>query len=79
MLGLLIWLVGLMGLLAVDEVGIAFGPRRDWDKVVKRRASIEKARKILGYEPRIDIRTGLKKVYEWISGNKSKIEQVAGF
>jgi nucleoside-diphosphate-sugar epimerase len=46
---------------------------------VKRRASIEKARKILGYEPRIDIRTGLKKVYEWISGNKSKIEQVAGF
>jgi nucleoside-diphosphate-sugar epimerase len=69
------WIVELTG----NETKIVFRPRRDWDQVVKRRASIEKARKILGYEPRIDIRTGLKKVYEWISGNKSKIEQVAGF
>jgi nucleoside-diphosphate-sugar epimerase len=62
-----------------EQVGIVFRSRRDWDKVVKRRASIGKARKILRYEPRIDIRTGLQKTYEWISGNKSKIEQVARF
>lgn len=69
------WIVELTG----NETKIIFRPRRDWDKVVKRRASIEKASKILGYEPRIDIRTGLKKVYEWILENKSKIEQVTGF
>ena len=74
MLGLLIWLVGLMGLLAVDEVGIAFGPRRGWDQVVKRRASIEKARRILGYEPKTEMKIGLKKTYEWIVNNKDKIE-----
>jgi nucleoside-diphosphate-sugar epimerase len=69
------WIIELTG----NEAKIVFGPRRDWDQVVKRRASIGKARKILGYEPRTDIKTGLKKTYEWISGNKSKIEQVAGF
>lgn len=58
-----------MGLLTVDEVGIAFGPRRGWDKVVKRKASIWKARKILGYEPGTDIKIGLRKTYEWFRKN----------
>jgi len=57
-----------------NEAGIVFESRRDWDNVVKRRASIEKARRILGYEPKIDIKTGLKKTYEWIAENKDKIE-----
>ncbi|MGQ9461417.1 MAG: NAD-dependent epimerase/dehydratase family protein [Candidatus Bathyarchaeaceae archaeon] len=62
-----------------NEAGIVFRPRRDWDKVVKRRASIEKARKILGYEPKTDIRTGLKKTFEWILENKDLIGQVVKF
>jgi nucleoside-diphosphate-sugar epimerase len=62
-----------------NEAGIAFKPIRDWDKVVKRRASIEKAGKILGYEPKTDMKTGLKRTYEWILENKGEIEQVAGF
>lgn len=62
-----------------NEAGVVFKPRRDWDKVVKRRASIEKARKILGYEPETDIGTGLKRTYEWILENRGRIEQVAGF
>lgn len=49
--------------------------RRDWNKVVKRKASIEKA----SYEPKMEMRAGLKKAYECTSGNKSKIEQAAGF
>jgi nucleoside-diphosphate-sugar epimerase len=55
---------------------VVLGPRRDWDKVLKRRASTEKAKKILGYEPKMEIRTGLKRTYEWILENKDKIEQV---
>jgi len=58
-----------------NEAGMVFRPRRDWDKVVKRRASIEKAKKILGYEPKTDIKTGLKKTHEWILENKDKIEK----
>jgi UDP-glucose 4-epimerase len=64
--------------LAGNEAGIVFGPRRDWDNVVKRRASIEKARRILGYEPKSDMQTGLKRTYEWILENRDKIGQDAG-
>jgi nucleoside-diphosphate-sugar epimerase len=62
--------------LTVNEAGIVFKSRRDWDNVVKRRASIEKARRILEYEPKTEIKTGLKKTYEWIAENKDKIEEV---
>jgi nucleoside-diphosphate-sugar epimerase len=57
-----------------NEDGIVFRPRRDWDKVVKRRASIEKARKILGYEPKTEMKAGLKKTYEWFKENWGNIE-----
>jgi len=62
-----------------NEAGIIFRPRRDWDKVVRRRASIEKAKKILGYEPNTDIKTGLRKTLEWILENKEKIEKGVAF
>ena len=65
------WIIELTG----NKTKIVFGPRRDWDQVVKRRASIEKARKILGYAPKTDIKTGLSRVYKWILSNKNNIER----
>jgi len=62
-----------------NKAGIIFKPRRDWDKAVRRRASIEKAKRILGYEPKTDIRDGLKRVYEWILENRDKIEKSVTF
>jgi len=62
-----------------NKAGIIFKPRRDWDKVIRRRASIEKAKKILGYEPKTDMKTGLRKVYEWIKENRTKIETYVKF
>lgn len=62
-----------------NDAGIDFKPRRSWDKAVRRRASIEKAKKTLGYEPKTNMRTGLKKTYEWILGNRDRIERVASF
>jgi nucleoside-diphosphate-sugar epimerase len=62
-----------------NKAGIIFKPRRDWDKAIRRRASIEKARKILGYEPKTDMKTGLRKVYEWIKENMDKIEACVKF
>jgi nucleoside-diphosphate-sugar epimerase len=46
---------------------------------VKRRASIEKANKILGYKPQMDIKTGIKKTYEWIFENRDRIRATATF
>jgi len=57
-----------------NEAGMTYKPRRDWDKVVERRASIEKAGKLLGYEPKTDIKSGLRRTYEWILGNRERIE-----
>lgn len=62
--------------LTVNEAGIVFESRRDWDNVVKRRASIEKARRILGYEPKTEIKAGLRKTYEWLKENQENIEMV---
>jgi nucleoside-diphosphate-sugar epimerase len=62
-----------------NEAGVVFKPRRDWDKVVKRRASIEKANKILRYEPKTNIRTGLENTYKWILENKDEIEASVRF
>jgi len=59
--------------------GTSFVQRRDWDKITKRRASIEKARRILGYEPKIDMKTGIKKTLDWILDNKDRIEISAKF
>ncbi len=57
---------------------IVFRPRRDWDQVVRRKASIDKARKILGYEPKTKIKTGLEKTYEWIVESRENIEACVG-
>ncbi len=69
------WINGLNG----NDSDIVFRSRRNWDQVVRRRASIEKARKILGYEPRTDIRSGLKQTCDWILENKESIGQVVSF
>jgi predicted aspartyl protease len=62
-----------------NNSGIVYEQRRDWDKAIRRRASIEKARRILGYEPKTDMKTGLRRVYEWIRENKDRIEACVRF
>ena len=62
-----------------NDKGIELVPRRDWDKITRRRASIEKARKVLGYEPGMAMKDGIRRVYDWIIKNKSLIETSARF
>ena len=59
--------------------GVEFVARRDWDKISRRRASIEKARRILGYDSKMRIKEGIKEVYDWIIENRDKIESCARF
>ncbi|MEM4601280.1 MAG: NAD-dependent epimerase/dehydratase family protein [Desulfurococcaceae archaeon] len=58
---------------------VVFLSRRPWDRIIRRRASIEKARKLLGYEPETDIKTGLSKVYDWLKENYENIKNFARF
>ncbi|MFH0846719.1 MAG: NAD-dependent epimerase/dehydratase family protein [Chloroflexota bacterium] len=62
-----------------NPAGIKLVQRRDWDKITRRRASIEKARKVLGYQPKTVIKDGIKKVYNWFSENRDRIETSARF
>lgn len=65
--------------LTVNDAGVVFRGRRDWDKAIRRRASIEKARKILGYESKTEIKAGLKKTCEWVIENRDRIETSVSF
>jgi len=58
---------------------VKFLPRRDWDKIVRRRASIEKARKVLGYDPKMKIENSIGRVVEWIRENREQIGHCVRF
>jgi nucleoside-diphosphate-sugar epimerase len=62
-----------------NKAGIAFKSRRDWDKAIRRRASIEKARRILGYGPKTPLDAGLPAVHLWFKENWENIQMSASF
>jgi len=62
-----------------NRSGVEFVPRRDWDKITRRRASIEKAKRVLGYEPKVRIAEGMERTYNWIMENRDRIEEGARF
>jgi UDP-glucose 4-epimerase len=57
-----------------NDSGIVFKERRNWDKKTRLLASIEKARRFLGYEPKMEFREGLKHVHQWFTENWSSIQ-----
>ena len=62
-----------------NNAGVKQVGERDWD--VKKRfcSSIEKARRILGYEPKTTFEEGLKKIHNWFMENKHNINKNAEF
>jgi UDP-glucose 4-epimerase len=60
--------------LTQSDAGIVFKEKRDWDKKPRLLASIEKAKRILGYEPQMNFRDGLKHVNAWFMENWEKIQ-----
>jgi len=53
--------------------------RRKWDTHTRRRASIEKARKLIGYDPKTQVPDGLDHVVRWFRDNWDRIEASARF
>ena len=62
-----------------SEAGMVFKERRSWDKKSRLLSSIEKARKVLSYEPETEFREGLKHTYKWFVDNWDSIQQSAEF
>jgi len=60
--------------LAQNDAGLKFVPKRDWDKIERRRASIDKARKVIGYEPKVAINEGIAETVKWVRRNLQRIE-----
>ncbi|MFC1991166.1 NAD-dependent epimerase/dehydratase family protein [Chloroflexota bacterium] len=62
-----------------NTAGLEYIAQRDWDKITRRRASIEKASRVLGYKPNMNINEGIRSVYDWFIENCDKIEACARF
>jgi nucleoside-diphosphate-sugar epimerase len=62
-----------------NKAGIIYRPRRDWDKKSRLLSSIEKARRILHYEPSVDFKEGLEKTHLWFKANWRNICGVVDF
>lgn len=65
--------------LTKNDSGIVFKERRSWDRKTRLLASIDKARKTLGYEPKIEFKDGLKRVHQWFVENWGNIRKSADF
>lgn len=59
--------------------GVKFVERRSWDKITRRRASIKKARKIIGYKPNTEVKVGIQRTIDWIVENRKNIEASVRF
>lgn len=62
-----------------NQAGIRFARRRKWDTKDRLLASIDKAGRVLGYEPRVGFTEGIKNNLEWFRGNWERIVDSADF
>jgi nucleoside-diphosphate-sugar epimerase len=62
-----------------NTAGIRFAQRRKWDTKSRLLASIDRARQLIGYEPRTCFEEGLKHTIEWFRKNWDRIEVTARF
>ena len=62
-----------------NEAPIKFLERRKWDTNIRRLASVEKAKRLIGYKPNTLFEEGLKNTVEWFKENWDQIENSARF
>jgi nucleoside-diphosphate-sugar epimerase len=62
-----------------NPAGVQYTSRRDWDQIVRRRASVDKARSLVGYEPKVAMSDGLDRTIAWFRENWDQIEDGARF
>ncbi|MDO9626588.1 MAG: NAD-dependent epimerase/dehydratase family protein [Methanobacteriaceae archaeon] len=62
-----------------NEEGVAYMARRNWDAKTQLLSSIEKAQKILDYQPTVSFKDGLKRTHKWFDDSWENIEESAEF
>jgi nucleoside-diphosphate-sugar epimerase len=62
-----------------NRAGIVRAPHRVWDTKKRLLASVDKARELIGYEPKMDFEEGLMGTINWFKKNWDKIQRDAEF
>jgi nucleoside-diphosphate-sugar epimerase len=62
-----------------NKAGILFSKRRKWDTKSRLLASIDRARELLGYEPKTSFKEGLAKTVQWFRDEWDNIKASASF
>jgi len=75
----IIYLAKLINEIIGNPASMTFMPRRKWDTKPRLLASIEKAKKLIGYQPIIEFKEGLMKNIEWFKDNWKVIKEFADF
>lgn len=66
-------LVDMLSSVVGARLPVRYIPRRPWDNTIRRRASIEKARAVLDYEPKTSVEVGIEHTYNWMMTHREKI------
>jgi len=72
-------LADMVNRLTGNTAGVRYLPRRKWDTKTRIKASIERARQELGYEPKVPFEEGLRRTVQWFRDNWDRIVQAASF
>lgn len=62
-----------------NQAGVIYVERRDWDVKHRLLSSIEKAKRLLGYEPQVAFEDGVKLAYRWFIDNWDNVKDSAEF
>lgn len=73
------WLAETINAMTGNQAGIVYTERRKWDTKMRLLASIDRAREILGYEPKTDFTDGLRETYDWFQSHWDDVQRDAEF
>jgi len=68
-----------VNLITGNNAGINFAQRRKWDTKSRLLASVDRARDLLGYQPRTTFDVGLKATIDWFRENWENVKASASF
>jgi nucleoside-diphosphate-sugar epimerase len=72
-------MANLVNKITSNDAGVKYVERRNWDVKTRLLSSIDKARKILNYNPQTEFEDGLNNVHKWFLENEDNIMKNAEF
>ena len=72
-------LANMINRITENKAGIKFVERRKWDTKSRLLASVEKAKKLIDYKPKMDFEEGIRKTIKWFEEKWEFIERSASF